>query len=109
MASVSSMLCFAGVLLFFFGLLAGFGVPAFGSSRLGLSAHLTGVQSGTALVVLGLLWPHLSFWSGWSMPVASLLWVSFYVLFAGMTMGAVWATGRTLPVAGGGVALPLAP
>jgi hypothetical protein len=25
----------------------------------------------------------------------------FHVLFAGMTMGAIWSTGRSLPIAGG--------
>lgn len=103
MVSMSDMLCFTGVLLFLFGLLAGFGIPAFASSRLGLSAHLTGVQSGTALLALGLLWPHLQFWSGWSIATGYGLWVSFYLLFAGMTLGAVWATGRSLAIAGGGI------
>ena len=101
MSSISSMLCFTGVLLFLFGLLAGFGIPAFANSRLGLSAHLTGVQSGTALIVLGLLWPHLQFWNGWSAPTSYGTWISLYVLFAGMALGAVWSTGRSLPIAGG--------
>ncbi|MBN9004846.1 MAG: hypothetical protein J0H40_05465 [Rhizobiales bacterium] len=104
MASISATLCFTGVLLFLFGLLAGFGIPAFASQRLGLSAHLTGVQSGTALLAMGLLWPHLQFSHGWSAATGTGLWISLYVLFAGMTLGAVWATGRTLPIAGGGIA-----
>ena len=103
MVSMSDMLCFMGVLLFLFGLLAGFGIPAFASPRLGLSAHLTGVQSGAALLVIGLLWPHLQFWSGWSTVTGYGLWISFYLLFAGMTLGAVWATGRSLAIAGGGI------
>jgi hydroxylaminobenzene mutase len=104
MVSMSAMLCFTGVLLFLFGLLAGFGIPAFASPRLGLSAHLTGVQSGTALLAIGLLWPHLTFWSGWSAVTGYGLFISVYLLFAGMTLGAVWATGRSLAIAGGGVA-----
>lgn len=103
MGSVSAILCFSGVVLFLFGLLVGFCVPAFSSPRLGLSAHLTGVQCGTALIAIGLLWPHLRFWGGWSLPTGYALWISLYVLFAGMTLGAVWTTGRSLPVAGGGV------
>ena len=102
MVSIPATLCFTGVLLFLFGLLAGFGVPAFSNPRLGLSAHLTGVQSGTALLAIGLLWPHLQFAHGWSAATGYGLWISLYVLFAGMTLGAVWATGRTLPIAGGG-------
>jgi (hydroxyamino)benzene mutase len=102
MAAISAMLCFTGLLLFLFGLLVGFGIPAFASPRLGVSAHATGVQSGTALLVVGLVWPHLQFWDGWSALTAYGLWVSLYVLFGGLTMGAVWATGRTFPIAGGG-------
>src|SRR5690348_16086006 len=101
MAAVSEMLCFTGLLLFLFGLIVGFGIPAFAIPRLGVSAHATGVQSGTALMVIGLLWPHLRFWNGWSVPTAYGLWVSLYVLFAALTLGAVWSTGRSLPVAGG--------
>lgn len=107
MATIPSLLSFTGVLLFLFGLVVGFAVPAFASPRLGLSAHLTGVQSGTALIVLGLLWRHLQFWSGWSAPTGYGLWISLYILFAGMTLGAVWSAGRPLPIAGGGApALP---
>lgn len=77
MIAIPAMLCFTGVLLFLFGLLAGFAIPAFANTRLGLSAHLTGVQSGTALIVLGLLWPHLQFWGGWSVATGYGLWISF--------------------------------
>jgi hydroxylaminobenzene mutase len=96
------MLCFTGLLLFLCGLLVGFGIPAFASPRLGVAAHATGMQSGTALLAVGLLWPHLQFWDGWSVPTAYGLSVSLYVIFAGMTLGAIWATGRALPLAGGG-------
>jgi (hydroxyamino)benzene mutase len=102
MATISAMLCFTGLLLFLFGLLVGFGIPALASPRLGLSAHLTGVQSGISLIAVGLLWPHLQFWNGWSAPTSYGLWVSLYMLFVGMTLSAVWSTGRSLPIAGGG-------
>lgn len=99
---MSSMLCFTGVLLFLLGLLVAFGIPAFASPRIGVSAHTTGVQSGTALLAVGLLWPHLQFWNGWSVPTGHVLWISLYLLFAGLTLGALWATGGSLPIAGGG-------
>jgi len=102
MAAISAMLCFTGLLLFLLGLLVGFGIPVFASPRVGVSAHATAVQSGTALIVVGLLWPHLEFWNGWSVPTAYGLWVSLYLLFAGLILGAAWATGRSLPIAGGG-------
>jgi len=102
-SAISSMLSFTGLLLFLLGLLAGFVIPAFASPRLGLSAHVTGMQSGIALLAVGLLWPRLRFWGGWSVPTAYGLWISLYVIFVGMTLGAVWATGRSLSIAGGGV------
>src|SRR5262245_9526620 len=54
-------LCFHGVLLLALGLLSGFSVPFVATPRIGLSAHLAGVQSGMLLVILGLLWPRLLF------------------------------------------------
>jgi hydroxylaminobenzene mutase len=40
------------MLLFLAGLLTGLAIPVCRSPRLGLSAHLTGVQSGTFLLAL---------------------------------------------------------
>jgi hydroxylaminobenzene mutase len=101
MTSITGMLCFTGLLLFLLGLLVGFGIPAFANPRIGVSAHATAVQSGTALLAIGLLWPHLQLSTEWSLPLACALWMSLYLLFAGLTLGAIWSTGRTLPVAGG--------
>ncbi|MEH2549922.1 hydroxylaminobenzene mutase [Bradyrhizobium sp. AZCC 2262] len=102
MAQFSATLCFTGLLLFLFGLVLGFGVPALASPRLAVAAHVAGMQSGVALLAIGLLWPHLHFWNGWSAPTAHALWVSLYVIFVAQAMSAVWAAGRSLPVAGGG-------
>jgi (hydroxyamino)benzene mutase len=101
MSPISALLCFTGLLLFLLGLLVGFGIPILTSPRIGVSAHATGVQSGTALVAIGLLWPHLQLSPVWSLPIAHVLWISFYLLFVGLTLGAVWSTGRNLPIAGG--------
>ena len=99
--AVSNLLCFTGVLLFVMGLVTGFAIPAFRSSRIGLSAHLTGLQSGTALIAFGFLWPRVAFWPGWDVPLAYAVWISFYLLFFALVLGAVWGTGRSLPIAGG--------
>jgi len=45
--------------LFLFGVLTGFVVPTLAVPRVGLSAHLLGVTSGTFLILIGLLWPRL--------------------------------------------------
>ena len=102
MVRATSVLCFTGVLLFLIGLATGFAIPALKAPRIGLSAHVAATQMGIALVVFGLLWERLNFWNGWSAPLAHILWLSFYLVWAGIVLGAVWGTGRTLPIAGAG-------
>ena len=103
MTDAADILCFCGVLLFLLGLLTGFAIPRCRSPRLGLSAHLTGVQSGTFLVALGLLWPRLSMAPGWSAVLANGTWVSLYMVWLSLLLAAVFGAGRGLPIAGGGV------
>ena len=100
--SMDSLLCFAGVLLFLLGLLTGFAIPAARSPRIGLSAHLTGVQSGTFLIAVGLLWPHLDL-GKWSGVIAHALWSSLYALWLSLVLAAVFGAGYGLPIAGQGI------
>jgi hydroxylaminobenzene mutase len=102
MARMTSLLCFTGVLLFLLGLLTGFAIPALKVPRIGLSAHLAATQMGVALIVFGFLWERLNFWNGWSVPLAHVLWISFYVVWAAILLGGIWGTGRALPIAGAG-------
>ena len=104
MATESSTLCFMGTLLFLLGLLTGFGIPAFRSPRIGLSAHLAAIESGLALIAVGLLMPHLVVTAGWADTIGIVLWISLYVLWAGLLFAALYGTGRTLPIAGGDTA-----
>lgn len=89
MDNLERRLAFAGLLLFVFGLVIGFAVRAFPNPRLALSAHLNGVQSGTILIVLGLLWPRLAVWSAAAGPLASAVWISFWGLEVGMVLAAL--------------------
>ncbi len=102
MARMTSLLCFTGVLLFLLGLLTGFAIPALKVPRIGLSAHLAATQMGIALIAFGFLWERLTFWNGWSAPLAHVLWISFYVVWAAILLGGIWGTGRALPIAGAG-------
>lgn len=100
MSSPSDILCFCGV-LFLFGLLNGFAIPRLRSPRLGLSAHLTAVQSGMFLVVMGLLWPRIDPGS-WSGALALLLIGGAFLLWLGILLSAILGTGEALPIAGQG-------
>jgi (hydroxyamino)benzene mutase len=102
MARITSLLCFTGVLLFLLGLVTGFVIPALKAPRIGLSAHLAATQMGVALIAFGFLWERLTFWNGWSAPLAHVLWISFYVVWAAILLGGVWGTGKALPIAGAG-------
>ena len=97
MSSAAQMLCFTGVLLFLLGLLTGFGIPRFRSSRLGLSAHLTGVQSGTFLLALGLLWPRLALATIWSGVLANGTWVSLYLVWLSLLLAALFVAFEAWP------------
>ncbi|MGN6147394.1 MAG: hydrogenase [Rhizomicrobium sp.] len=99
---MTSLLCFTGVLLFLLGLRTGVANPALQSPRIGLSAHLAATQMGIALIAFGFLWERLTFWNGWSAPLAHILWISFYVTWAAILLGGIWGTGKALPIAGAG-------
>jgi hydroxylaminobenzene mutase len=101
--AAAEILCFAGVLLFLIGLLTGFAIPRCRSPRLGLSAHLTGVQSGTFLLALGLLWPRLSLAATWSAILANATWASLYMVWLSLLLAAIFGAGRGLPIAGQGI------
>ena len=107
MPTLSSTLCFMGTLLFLLGLLTGFGIPSFRSPRIGLSAHLAAIESGLGLIAFGLLLPHLAIATGWTEMIGFSLWISLYVLWAGLLFAAAYGTGRALPIAGAGMAAKL--
>ena len=58
--SFQKSLVVAGAILFLLGLLQGAVVQSFANPRMALSAHLTAVQSGLALMIVGVIWPAVS-------------------------------------------------
>ena len=100
--ALRSTLAFSGVLLFLIGPLGGAAIPVLKSPRIALSAHVTALQAGVALVAIALLGGHLALAPARAAWIAHALWISFYVLWAGLFLGGVWGTGRTLPLAGAG-------
>jgi hydroxylaminobenzene mutase len=97
-------LCFSGTLLFLLGLLTGVAVPAVRAPRIALSAHVAAIESGLALVAFGLLGAHLDLGPTSAAAIGHGLWISLYVLWVGLVAGAVFGTGKTLPIAGAGLA-----
>ena len=103
MNNLSSMLAFSGVLLFLLGLATGFGIPVARSPRIGLSAHLTGIQSGLALIGFGLLWPRLGLWPEWQNAIAWTLVLSLYAIWLSLVLAAIFGAGHGMPIAGQGI------
>ncbi|HLY54456.1 MAG TPA: hypothetical protein VKS60_02795 [Stellaceae bacterium] len=104
MVPATEVLCFAGVLLFLLGLLNGFAIPVSRSPRLGLSAHLTAVQSGAFLLGLGLLWPKLGIdAAGWGGALADAIAASCYMIWLSLLLAGIFGAGRGLPIAGQGI------
>jgi len=101
--TATTVLCFTGFLLFFLGLVNGFLIPVGRSPRIGLSAHLAGVQSGTFLIAAGFMWPMMHLWPALDLPIAHVLWLSLYAVWVSLLLGGLFGAGRGLPIAGGGI------
>lgn len=101
-SSAQKALIVAGAALFLLGLLQGAAVQSFLNPRMALSAHLTAVQSGMALMIVGLVWPFLSLrpWTG-SVSRWAII-VGMYGLWIGLTASAATGASKGLPIAGGG-------
>lgn len=94
----------AGATLFLLGLLQGGVVHQFLNPRMALSAHLTAVQSGMALMIAGAVWravtlpPALARLCRWA------IIISMYALWLGLTLSAATGASASLPIAGAGFA-----
>ena len=102
MSDLTILLGKAGFVLFTLGLLIGFAIPAVRNSRMGLSAHLTAVQTGPALIAVALFWKYLSVPEGWSLPLIAGLIASSYLLVLGIALAAIFPASDALPIAGKG-------
>lgn len=93
-------LLFHGTLLFLLGLINGAVIPLFLNKRMGLSAHLAGVQNGLALIAFGLVWPYAT------VPFAGVTYwsalISMYGIWFGLVLAAIWGTSQSTPIAGKG-------
>ncbi|GAB2923204.1 hydrogenase [Paraburkholderia jirisanensis] len=91
-----------GTVLFLFGLLIGFALPVLPNSRMGVTAHVTGLQSGMTLWAFGLMWPHLALPEGAQRTTQVLAVLGLYAIFSSLLLAALWGTSRATPIAGAG-------
>jgi hydroxylaminobenzene mutase len=102
LAEMKRRLLWHGLVVLLFGLLTGTIIPYFANPRLGLSAHLGGVQNGMLLLLLGLCWTEFRLAPGRARAAFGLILYSMYALFAGLFTAAMLGTRRTTPLAGAG-------
>jgi (hydroxyamino)benzene mutase len=92
----------AGFALFTLGLLLGAVLPKMRNPRIGLSAHLTAVQTGPALIAFALFWQYLAVPKSWTPLLVCALVLSSYILVLGITLAGFTGASEALPIAGKG-------
>jgi len=91
-----------GVLIFLFGLMAGAFVPWLANPRMGLSAHLGGVMSGTFLMVMAMVWNEIKLPARTERIAIWLFLCASHTGWLAQFLAALFGTGRSMPVVGAG-------
>lgn len=91
-----------GALLFLIGLFQGAIVQSFLNPRMALSAHLTAVQSGMAMMIVGALWTSADIRPTFSNVGRWTIVIGMFGLWAGLTASATTGASNNLPIAGAG-------
>src|SRR5439155_27168869 len=95
-----------GILLFLLGLVVGAFVQRMTNPRMGLSAHLGGVMTGTFLAVLGALWGELRLSTR---AESAAYWLALFGTYGGsasLFLAAILGTSSMTPIAGAGHTAP---
>lgn len=92
----------AGAALFLLGLMQGAVVPGFANPRMALSAHLTAVQSGMALMIVGVVWSAVTLRPRTGAGTRWAIIIGMYGLWVGLTLAAATGASKGLPIAGAG-------
>jgi (hydroxyamino)benzene mutase len=95
-------LVLAGAILFLLGLLQGGLVQNFANPRMALSAHLTAVQCGMALMIAGVLWSAISLSAQYATVSRWAMIIGFYGLWLALLASAATGASANLPIAGAG-------
>lgn len=102
LSPASKQLVVLGAVLFLLGLIQGAAVPYFFNPRMALSAHLTAVQSGTAIMVAGAVWGWTELSSQWDRGGRLAIIAGMYGLWLSLTLSASTGASDSLPIAGEG-------
>ena len=92
----------AGAALFLVGLLQGAALDLHANPRMALSAHLTAVQSGMAVMIAGILWSATALPGRGETLARWSLAVGMVGLWLGITLAALTGASEVLPMAGEG-------
>jgi (hydroxyamino)benzene mutase len=92
----------AGILLFLVALVFGLIFPKLANPRMGLSAHLIGLQGGVFLVLLGLIWGDLTLSPKLETATVWLALYGNYGNFVTNVLSATFATTQLQPIFGSG-------
>lgn len=101
-SSVSRNLIIHGTILFLLGLINGVLVQTFHNPRMGLSAHLAGVQNALVLWAFGLIWPRVALAKRTQIIAAWSAIYSMYAIWLALAIAGVFGASRSLPIAGNG-------
>lgn len=92
----------AGAFLFLLGLLQGAVVQSFTNPRMALSAHLTAVQSGMAMMIVGAVWTASDLSDVAAKLAKWTIVTGMFALWLGLSASAATGASASLPIAGAG-------
>jgi len=99
---LAQKLIFWGALLFLLGSVQGLVISAFTSPRMAVSAHVSAVQGGMALMIFGLIWQFMSLTEKWLKVCCSFIILSMYIIWVAIMLSAAFGASKGLPIAGAG-------
>jgi len=102
MNSIPQQFLISGTVLFLISLLSGFAIPFLANPRMGVSAHVAGLEGGMALWALGLMWQRVTLSAGAGRTAQIVAVAGLYAIFISLFLAALWGTSRATPIAGAG-------
>jgi hydroxylaminobenzene mutase len=102
MKTMSQQLLIHGTVIFLISLVMGFTIPALSNARMGVSAHVAGIQSGIMLWAFGAMWVRVALPDAAKAATQVLALVGAYGVFLALLLAAIWGTSKATPIAGAG-------